>query len=229
MTEGKLITVTQLWEILDYDPDTGEFRWRTSRGTKMHRAGDAAGFLQNGYRVVWIGKRPYGLHRLAWLWMTAAWPRQIDHVNLNRADNRWCNLREATTSQNLANARMPSTNTSGFKGVSRAPHGVGWWHTSRLTANQSVWEPSTPQSARSSPMCSPLGNITVILRGSMLTTSEETLHLPRDHQPGLPAVPGQRRTNRVRTSARDGWSNPPTWIIFTIFKAISVLIRGVVR
>ena len=51
--------------------------------------------------------------------MTGAWPKdQIDHVNGDRSDNRFCNLREATNSQNQANRRCEATSTSGVKGVS---------------------------------------------------------------------------------------------------------------
>jgi AP2 domain/HNH endonuclease len=49
--------------------------------------------------------------------MTNRWPVELDHVNGSRSDNRWCNLREATHSQNRANAQMRTDNTSGFKGV----------------------------------------------------------------------------------------------------------------
>jgi len=56
--------------------------------------------------------------------MTGTFPdADTDHVNINRADNRWRNLRSATRSQNRANTRKPVTNTSGLKGVSWvAPH-----------------------------------------------------------------------------------------------------------
>jgi hypothetical protein len=42
---------------------------------------------------------------------------QIDHCNGDKLDNRRCNLRDATTSQNKANEGLRKNNTSGFKGV----------------------------------------------------------------------------------------------------------------
>jgi hypothetical protein len=43
----------------------------------------------------------------------------IDHINGDKTDNRICNLRIATQSQNAANAANRKNNTSGFRGVSR--------------------------------------------------------------------------------------------------------------
>jgi hypothetical protein len=60
----------------------------------------------------------YLAHRLAFLYMIGRWPEaDTDHVNLNRSDCRWSNLREATRAQNLQNKGRIKTNTSGFPGV----------------------------------------------------------------------------------------------------------------
>ena len=40
-----------------------------------------------------------------------------DHINHNKLDNRRCNLRECTMSQNLMNQKVSSVSTSGYKGV----------------------------------------------------------------------------------------------------------------
>ncbi len=48
------------------------------------------------------------------------WPAlQIDHINMNRSDNRIANLRQATVSDNRCNVGPRANNTSGIKGVWR--------------------------------------------------------------------------------------------------------------
>jgi hypothetical protein len=42
----------------------------------------------------------------------------VDHINHNKLDNRKCNLRIATDTQNLGNMKTPRHNSTGFKGVS---------------------------------------------------------------------------------------------------------------
>lgn len=61
------------------------------------------------------------MHRLI---MAAADGEELDHINRDPLDNRRCNLRFCTRSQNVANTRKHSNNTSGFKGVS--------WHKSSM-------------------------------------------------------------------------------------------------
>jgi hypothetical protein len=71
--------------------------------------------------------RQYGAHRLAWWFNTGEWPTQaIDHQNLDRADNRICNLRLATYSQNSANSSKRANCSSRFKGVTRNRRGGNW-------------------------------------------------------------------------------------------------------
>jgi hypothetical protein len=112
------MTREELVLLLSYDPNTGQFRWRISKGGRAHE-GDVAGtVLPSGYRRIKIDDRRYYSHRLAWLYVTGEWPAaEIDHINCDPGDNRWGNLRLATSSQNKANSRKRADNTSGLKGV----------------------------------------------------------------------------------------------------------------
>lgn len=112
------LTQEQLMDVLHYNPDTGIFTWVSPTNRRI-KAGDVAGTINcSGYSRTKVLGQEYLAHRLAWLYVTGAWPTgMVDHVNCNPLDNRFANLRIATNSQNLANQRLNSRNTSGFKGV----------------------------------------------------------------------------------------------------------------
>lgn len=118
------ITAEELREILHYDPETGIFVWRARenvRGPKVIKlVGQRAGAPNSeSYINIKITGRSYKAHRLAWLYITGKWPKQhLDHINRDRADNRFSNLREATEQQNSCNRAKSQNSKSGFKGVS---------------------------------------------------------------------------------------------------------------
>ncbi len=119
-----MLTAEQARAALDYDPETGDFRWRQranrSKGWNARWAGKLAGSIdQYGYRIFNFDNHPVTASRLAWAIMTGGWPElQVDHRNRVRSDNRWDNLRLATRSQNLGNQGRRPNNTSGYTGVS---------------------------------------------------------------------------------------------------------------
>jgi hypothetical protein len=124
-TEPEL-TASRLRELLDYEPATGIFRWKVRRPGAKAAPDAQAGYVQIslrskdiGYRRIRVEGRKYRAYRLAWLWMTGAWPRgQIDHANLKKDDDRWSNLRGAPSqSAQSANRGRPHINKVGFKGV----------------------------------------------------------------------------------------------------------------
>jgi hypothetical protein len=104
-----ILDADRLRKRLNYNMCTGEFRYRDGR---------PAGCKKRTYIVISVENVLYRAHRLAWLWMTGEWPREfIDHINLDKHDNRFFNLRLATKSQNMANRPKQKNNSSGFKGV----------------------------------------------------------------------------------------------------------------
>jgi hypothetical protein len=56
----------------------------------------------------------------------------VDHINHDMLDNRRCNLRICTQSQNEANKKINITNTSGKKGVSFDKKNNKWRATIRI-------------------------------------------------------------------------------------------------
>lgn len=118
----------------NYDPDTGlmslrerdrqEFTCDLAYHRHKSRVGKFAGSPNNeGYIKLHIDGAYYTAHRVAWLIMTGEvvpYPDfEIDHINGNRSDNRWANLRKVTKSENQRNAGQRVNNTSGV-------HGVNW-------------------------------------------------------------------------------------------------------
>lgn len=114
----KHLSADVLRDTLDYNPDTGLFRHKTVR--KGVRIGAVAGGLERGYVRIGIDGTLYYAHRLAWLYMTGKdAPNDVDHINGERSDNRFCNLRAVTRSENMQNRRkVGRSNSSGFLGVS---------------------------------------------------------------------------------------------------------------
>src|SRR6202035_1518813 len=128
MANGDIITAARLREILHRDLETGVFTWRITRSGKARTGGIAGCVNSAGYIQIRIDRRLYYAHRLAWLYMTGAWPKKaIDHINRDPSDNRWSNLRDlATKSLNGANTGLRTDNTSGFNGVTWAARSRKW-------------------------------------------------------------------------------------------------------
>ncbi len=94
--------IERLNELLEYDEVTGVIRWRVYRG-RTAKAGDEAGSVskETGYRSIMIDQQNYVASRIAWAlhYGVDPYPVEVDHKNLNRADNAIGNLRLATRAE----------------------------------------------------------------------------------------------------------------------------------
>ena len=112
------LTQERLKDLLEYNPDTGVFTWKESR--RRARAGGIAGYASRcgeGYIKIKIDCVEYAAHRLSFLYMIGIIPDEVDHINRDRTDNRWLNLRSVNSMYNARNRGRMNTNKSGITGV----------------------------------------------------------------------------------------------------------------
>src|SRR5262245_1119206 len=136
-----MLTARRLRKLIVYTPTTGVFRWKVSVGPA--RRGSVAGAvrLRDRGRQIRIGGRLYEAGRLAWLYMTGKWPKHlIIHVNENRSDLRWVNLREITISQKRAFSPVIALTLLDLDGAIKIRFGI--------TADQGSQNPRPPMGNR---------------------------------------------------------------------------------
>jgi hypothetical protein len=94
---------------VSYDKDTGHFFGST---------GKRIGSYTRKYGRVMFKRKPVSMHRLAFYLVEGEWPaEEVDHINGNSHDNRWCNLRKCDRASNMKNRTRYKNSKSGFKGV----------------------------------------------------------------------------------------------------------------
>lgn len=121
------ITQKRLRQLLDYDADSGVFRWklREHSGGRC-RPGDVAGTVRkDGYIVIRVDGVQHLAHRLAWVYVRGAAPKgEIDHMDGHRSHNQFSNLRDVSHAVNQQNRRRASKgNPTGVLGVCRSSSG----------------------------------------------------------------------------------------------------------
>jgi hypothetical protein len=123
-----------LRQSFDYNPETGELRHKTrprehfasERGWRIFNtqfAGTVAGCGdEHGYCRVWCDGKQHLAHRLIYKLVHGIEPPPcLDHINLDKTDNRIANLRPATPGQNTMNRLARADNPTGAKGVRYVP------------------------------------------------------------------------------------------------------------
>lgn len=111
------LDVSVLREFFEYRD--GRLYWRKSPSHQARVGNEAGNVTTGGYRETCLRRTRLKVHRVIFALAYGRWPiGDIDHVDGNTANNRVENLREATRTQNLANAKKwTHGKTSDRKGV----------------------------------------------------------------------------------------------------------------
>jgi hypothetical protein len=109
----KELSQAVLHKIVLYHPTTGLFTKTDGTNLKHYNMDGYVGIYLKKYGV-------YKAHRLAFLFIEGSWPEHlVDHIDGDRSNNAWINLRSATHQQNGQNRRAKSKNMTGLLGVSK--------------------------------------------------------------------------------------------------------------
>jgi hypothetical protein len=112
-----MLTLEVVKSLLDYNPETGVFL-RKKNAAKAPAGSVATKPHVKGYLKISIKNKLYLAHRIAWFLHYGEMPGGIiDHINQIKTDNRICNLRICSYTENLYNSKTNAKNTSGHRGV----------------------------------------------------------------------------------------------------------------
>lgn len=125
------LTQERLKELVHYDPESGAF----SRLKNIRKDGKVGSIRPDGYLTLCVDGTIYTAHRIAFLYMNGKWPtHDVDHIDGNKLNNRWNNLRDTPTEINCQNRRKPQKNSiHGVLGVRSVTKSKTW--AARITVN----------------------------------------------------------------------------------------------
>ena len=104
-------------ELFSYDSKTGDI-FQQKKRPKVQVGKMAGSITPKGYRYIQAKGRKYPAHHLVWYFETGSFPSLfIDHIDGNKLNNHFSNLREVTIKQNNENRGKQKNNSSGYKGV----------------------------------------------------------------------------------------------------------------
>lgn len=131
------LTQEVVQHLFTYKPETGELRWKKAPFTGSKK-GASANTSCNGYYVVRIYGKIYGVHRIIWLYVHGYLPEnEIDHIDRDKTNNRIDNLREVSRQCNRRNTGLQINNKSGITGVSFKSLHFAW--AASITVNNKYY------------------------------------------------------------------------------------------
>jgi hypothetical protein len=104
--------------------DNGHLIWKKSTGPRSVPGTKITNITREGYVCVQFMNKTYKVHQLIFLLHHGYIPKEIDHINNIRSDNRIENLREVTRSFNCANQSVQRRSISGYKGVTKSKNNM---------------------------------------------------------------------------------------------------------
>jgi len=147
MMHNESETLILALQYLDYDEDTGVFRWKKKPNDRVMVGDEAGSVRDDGYRLIsssfgrgTAGNTQLLAHRLAWMMVYGfPVPAMLDHINRNPSDNRIENIRPADKSRNAANMRNKNPR-SGYKGVTFRDGPLGRKYIARITVSGHIYQ-----------------------------------------------------------------------------------------
>jgi HNH endonuclease len=127
--------------LLRYEPDTGRLFWLKRPSSLFSDGGHGRAHNRDKWNYRWAGKEAftavksdgyrhgaihgvnYTSHRVIWKMVTGQDPDEIDHIDGDRTNNRWSNLRSVPRKINRRNAARHRDNQSGATGVRETKYG----------------------------------------------------------------------------------------------------------
>ncbi len=142
-------SIEGLKSIIQYDRKTGVLRRIFDYGTCRPCNVVLNSVSKDGYIKVGVFGKTYSAHRIAWFYVRGRWPvGDIDHIDGNKTNNAFSNLREVSHSVNIQNqTKAHKGSASKLLGVSAAPFGKWVARISAGGKNKYLGHYKSPESA----------------------------------------------------------------------------------
>jgi hypothetical protein len=143
MSDNPPLTLDHIFNIFNFDSNTGKFYWKNPPKYHPDLKGLEAGVPRDStykgkkrnklYWVLKINGTAYKRGRLVFFVLNGRWPDPcIDHINGDSLDDRPCNLREVTVTQNAWNHKRRRKTNSLPMGV----RSIGTKFAARISHNK---------------------------------------------------------------------------------------------